>query len=239
MSPQPGTLHWELHLPPGDSQPPWLAELSAMRGQVLYADGRRPSFRLPDGSFADADPLDAYAYHLLARQADQVAGTCRLLPLASAPTCVTESLLVPELFEQLLRVLETPRVRMSEPSRWLVQWHYRKTKLAMQLAAGIWAVARWLGHERSFTMVGIRDGQDRMFLRVGAHLSPGIPVLSSDRFADELRCLYFDVGRPAEAFAGMVNQMGQILGLQRRARTRVPKSCEPAELLGDCPGSPG
>jgi hypothetical protein len=221
MSPDFETMHWELHPPPGDSQPAWLAELSVMRGQILYDQGRRPSFRLPDGSYADVDPLDAFAYHLLARTPTGIAGCVRLICLGSALTCVTESLLGPALFEELLRVLETPRERMSEPSRWMVQHDYRKTGLAMQVAAGIWAVAGWLGHQRCIAMVGIHEGRDRMFLAVGAKPVPGVPVLSSSRFADEMRCLYCDVAHPAGAFATTVEEMGLILGLHREGTLAI------------------
>ena len=60
-------IHWELHTPAGLTAPGWLEEISELRGRVLYESGRRPGFRRTDGRFADPDPRDMHAYHILAR----------------------------------------------------------------------------------------------------------------------------------------------------------------------------
>jgi hypothetical protein len=85
---------WKLYPPPivNSSTLDWLAELSEMRGRLLYAEGRRPAFRLSNGKFADDDGLDRYAYHLLAHAPSGLVGCGRLVSLAAVAKCATETL---------------------------------------------------------------------------------------------------------------------------------------------------
>ena len=197
------------------SAPQWLAELSEMRGRILFAEGRRPAFRLEDGSFADPDPLDAYAYHILARTPFGLAGCCRILSFATAPTSVTESILGPQ-FGQLLLKLGTTRAESCEGSRWLVAREYRAKATALRLVAGAWAVARWLGFKYIIGMVGTKDKQDCVLRRTGGRPVPGLATHTCKTFADELRALYFDVLHPAQPFSSLVDEMEALLGLKHR-----------------------
>src|ERR1700730_6100988 len=68
------SLRWQLKLPPQwkpnckdeSSSLDWLKNVSALRGKVLFDNGKRPAFRTPDGGFLDPDPIDVRAFHILA-----------------------------------------------------------------------------------------------------------------------------------------------------------------------------
>lgn len=213
-------LTWQLHLPPGEgidarlssSGYAWLAELTEMRGRVLYDGGRRPAFRLADGSFADPDPLDAYAYHLLARPSACLVGCCRVVPLASAQPCGTESLLGRERFNRLLLEIGATRAHTGEASRWIVVPEHRGPRVGLRLVAGMWAIFRWLGLQTVIAMVGTRDGQNRALMRIGGRPVPGLAPLPSHKFDDEILVLSFDVSRPAKSFAVLIDEMAAPLG---------------------------
>lgn len=211
-----GSLHWQLHAPPGDSEPAWLGELSEMRGRVLYADGRRPAFRQADGRFADVDPLDGFAYHLLARNPAGLAGCIRLLPLAESPACVTERVLGPERFQELLREIGTPVVRMSEASRWAVAPGQRRSTVGMRLIAGMWLVCRHLGHRVTIGLAGRREGQDQLLIRTGARPLDSIPPFALPQFADELQVLCFDLWKPAPTFETVMARMAEDLDVEQQ-----------------------
>ena len=116
------SLTWQLYPPPGVATPTpaWLVELSEMRGRVLYAEGRRPAFRLANGRFADPDPLDVYAYHLVAYAATGAVGCIRLVPLADLPECFSEHLVGHQAFAQALDALQMTRPQAVEGGRWMV-----------------------------------------------------------------------------------------------------------------------
>jgi hypothetical protein len=91
-----------------------------MRARVLYAKGRRPSFRLSNGTFADCDPLDMYAYHVIAHAQQGAVGCIRLVPLADATECITKEIVGTTLFNKALGDLGVSRCLAAECSRWIV-----------------------------------------------------------------------------------------------------------------------
>lgn len=224
MSKAMSFLTWELHLPLVEginnrrsaSGYEWLEELTEMRGRVLYNGGHRPDFLLVDGNFADPDPLDAYAYHLLARSSGCLVGCCRVVPLASAPSCITESLLGHQRLDRLLLEIGTTRAQTGEVSRWIVVPEYRCITLGLRLVAGTWAIGRWLGLQTGIAMVGTRDGQNRALMHIGGRPVPGLELLVSQKFDDELVVLSFDHSRPAKSFATLVDKMAALLELENQ-----------------------
>ncbi len=217
-------LSWHLQLPRKgltDSylSPPQcvsLDELSAMRGRSLYAGGRRPAFRLGEKGFADPDPLDPYAYQVLALRAGSVVGCCRLVPLASVSKCTVETLLGPKKFNQLLSDLETKPQHVGEAGRFLVVPEHRNRMLGFRLGAGLWATCRWLGLPTLIAAVGTRNHQDLIFMRAGGRPAPGLGIVPSEAFDDELRIFYFDISRPAKTLRPLIDEMTEVLKLERQ-----------------------
>jgi hypothetical protein len=216
---------WELHAAPADTQPRWLDEVSEMRGRVLYDGGRRPSFRLPDGRFADPDRLDRHAHHLLARVDGRLVGCVRVVPVNGA--CgLTEQLLGANHFATALRVLGVERSRTIEGGRWMVDPTCRASRLAALLAAGGVAVARALGFEVLLCPVGTRGRQDRLLARLGLQPVPELPLVQVPQLDDELRVMYVHAVRPPTHFCELMDMMGEEL----RLSSFVGPSMKVAEL---------
>jgi hypothetical protein len=70
------SLRIKVDRPGRDSQPGLLSAIRAFRAEVYYADGRRPSFRAPDGRFADPDDADLHAHHITCHDDDGVLVGC-------------------------------------------------------------------------------------------------------------------------------------------------------------------
>ena len=95
------SLSWHLRSPlqggsycAGRSLPDWLKEVRSLRGSVLFDNGRRRNFSTEEGRLFDADPIDLYAYHILAYDAMRLVGCVRVYPLISNGfSCVTEQIL--------------------------------------------------------------------------------------------------------------------------------------------------
>ena len=192
----------------------WLSEIQAMRGRVCYDHGHRPSFRLADGCYADADEKDPYCYHILVRSGGDIVGCSRVMPLAGSPVSMMESWFGTEPFERLIAEIGTTRDHICEASRWIVTPEFRGRGLGFHVVAASWAVARWLGMQTAFVSAGTRERQDRALIKMGAHPVMDLPLTHSSLFNDELRVLYFDVLKPADAMIHWIDRMTTMLGLE-------------------------
>lgn len=210
-------IHWELREPviPYEFTPDWLLELSEMRGRVLYSQGRRPAFRLSNGAFSDWNELDVLAYHLIARTQMEVVGCIRLVPLGSAPKCITEELVGKSLFNKALQNLQVSRDEAAECGRWIVVPEHRNTLLGMHLVAGIIAVGRQLRYRVLIGPTGIRDGQATLLARIGMQRLPNLPAVEVAQYDDELEFLYLDPCRTEQRFTRIVNEMATRLAQER------------------------
>lgn len=209
-------ITWKLYPPPGvtAATPDWLAELSAMRGRLLYAEGRRPAFRLANGRFADEDALDRDAYHLLAYAATGLVGCIRLVPLAAVARCVTETLVGSHPFQHALLILDVSRHQAAECGRWMVEPEYRSNSmLAMRLAAGIIALGRQLGHRILVGPTGTRDGQANLLMRIGMQPLPTLTPQTVPLYSDEFQFIYIDPRCASAKFMLLINQMAERLAL--------------------------
>jgi hypothetical protein len=216
MKNQTTPIIWKLYSPPvvTSSTLDWLAELSEMRGRLLYAEGRRPAFRLSNGKFADDDGLDRYAYHLLAYAATGLVGCGRLVSLATVARCVTETLVGSQPLHNALLALNVSRHQAAECGRWVVAPEYRRTSmLAMRLAAGIFAVARQLGHKIMVASTGTQDGQVSLLIRIGFQPLPTLAPLAVPLYSDELQFIYIDPHCASAKFTLLIKQMVERLAL--------------------------
>ena len=215
------SLTWQLYPPPGVATPTpaWLVELSEMRGRVLYAEGRRPAFRLANGRFADPDPLDVYAYHLVAYAATGAVGCIRLVPLADLPECFSEHLVGHQAFAQALDALQMTRPQAVEGGRWMVVPEYRHiSPLAINLAAGIIAVGRQLGYKILIGPTGTRDRQADFLIRIGMQAMPVLLPVPMPVYDDEIQFLYINPSCPNEKLGVLMNQMAERLALAHLAQ---------------------
>jgi hypothetical protein len=209
-------LSWKLYPPPvvTAAAPDWLAELSEMRGRLLYAEGRRPAFRLANGNFADDDALDRGAYHLLAYAATGLVGCVRLVPLATVAQCGTETLVGSQPWQNALLALHVSRHQVAECGRWIVAPEYRCTSmLAMRLAAGVIAIGRQLEHKILVAATGTRDGQANLLIRIGFQPLPTLAPLAVPLYSDEVQFIYINPRSASAKFTLLIDQMAEQLAL--------------------------
>ncbi len=180
-------------------------------GEVLYDEGRRPQFRHDDGTFADCDPLDLLAYHVLGRYAGELVGCIRFVGLADPVKSMTEQVLGRERFERMLTQLDSPREATADVGRWVVHPEFRRHRVALSLVAGCWSYLQELGFQTAIATVGTRAGQNAILRRTGLAPVPGVPPHLSRSFDDELCTMFATLNDPAPNFRGMVEQMGRRL----------------------------
>jgi hypothetical protein len=204
----PPSLTWHLRLPlwrssysEGHPLPDWLEDVRSLRGSILFDNGRRPHFRTEDGSFFDPDPIDLYAYHVLAYDSTRLVGCVRVYHLVpNGPLCVTEEILGEKAFSEILLNLGGQREETVEIGRWIVHPEFHTNGLTMslgaQLAAGsaalAIALANGLGvqHGIAVCSAGTEDRQDLMLARIGLTAVPGIEPVNCDDYNDNLRVMY-------------------------------------------------
>ena len=220
-------IDWELHKPSAAS-PTRLEEISELRGRVLYENGRRPAFRLPTGQFADPDPLDPYAYHIVAREGGNSIGCVRNVPVADGVRCLTERLLGAARFAEMLEGFGVERHRAVESSRWMVDPNFRSLRIGVLLAAGAVTAAHAFGFELLFCSVGTRDRQDRVLSRLGLRRVPELPVIPVPEYNDELCVMYIRPDRPPPHFAELMAEMDAELKLKPKAKPVDQRTAAPS-----------
>jgi GNAT acetyltransferase-like protein len=206
-------ITWELHKPAATS-PLRLDEISELRGRVLYENGRRPAFRLPTGHFADPDPLDQQAYHVVAQNCGKAIGCVRNVPITEDVTCITEQLLGRTRFAEMLSAFGVERKSAVECGRWIVEPDFRANRIGVLLAAGAVTTAHAFGFKLVFCSVGTRDKQDCILSRLGLRRVPALPLFPVPDFNDELCVMYIQPDRPMPHFAELMAEMDVKLKLK-------------------------
>jgi len=207
--------------------PDWLDEVRSLRAFVLFDDGRRPHFRTAAGHFADADPLDLNAEHILAYDGEELVGCIRTYRLReNGPRCVTEQILGARPFADLLDGLGVSRGNAVEISRWIVRPEYRANgRTGAQLAAAAAAaIVNALGdrarHRNTivFCTAGIGDGQDLTLARIGlGAASVSSQAIRADHYNDDVRVMYCtDIERLNPRFRRLMEDMAETLRLAAR-----------------------
>jgi Acetyltransferase (GNAT) domain len=225
------SLSWHLRSPlqgrsycAGRSLPDWLKEVRSLRGSVLFDNGRRRHFRTEEDRFFDADPIDLYAYHILAYDAMRLVGCVRVYSLVSNGfSCVTEQILGEKTFSEMLHKLGAQRTETVEIGRWIVHPAYRASgRPAVQLAAASAALAITLGNG-SLVQPGIvvcsagtGDRQDLMLARIGLTAVPTTEPIKCDEFEDKVRvmcCINTQQLNPR--FLRIMGEMAKTIGLTK------------------------
>jgi hypothetical protein len=234
-------LSWQLRCPPrdsmsgaGESSPEWLDEVRSLRGAALYDNGRRPKFKTEDGCYADSDPIDLDAWHVLAYAGDNLAGCVRVYPLAgNRPPCLTETLLGEKQFRETLLKLGSDRNNAIEIGRWVVDPALRAQNglapgIGVQLAASAGALALALVNQSeaanaiAIFAAGSQDNQYLMLSRLGLKTVSGIePVISTD-YDDVIRVMYCTRTQKLQRrFQRMMDAMANTMGIDQMLRISV------------------
>lgn len=209
----PAGLDWSVRPPPTPGEPPpdWLVRLREFRAEVLHADGLRPAYRLPDGTFADPDPGDLVAHHVLVRDADDLVGALRVIPLAATRAGFCERLVGSAGIEQLLAALDAQRADIGEASGWAVAPQRRSEALGPRvLAAGV-AVAQMLGLPTTVGAVGRRYGQLYRALAAGFCRAPGFDLVEVAALSDDLQLMFGRYEDLRPGFRSVVDQATEML----------------------------
>lgn len=187
-----------------ESIPRWLEESRALRGTVLFDDGRRPRFRRLGGGYDDPDPIDFYAWHMLAYHRSALVGCVRVYPITEdGPPSLTESILGTDKFTRMLASLGRQREQVIEIGRWVVDPAFRNggslaPGLGLELAAGAGALALALADQIEFGngvaifAAGTRDGQYLTLTRLGLKTVAGLPPVRSSEYNDFIQVLHCD-----------------------------------------------
>jgi hypothetical protein len=195
-------------------------ELTALRGRVFYAQGRRPQFLTANGEFADEDEHDSVAFHLIGSSGDQPVAACRLVRFPDVATTDFERRVGSEAIERIIGALRIGRGDVAELSRWVVDPRFRHAGLGAQLIAGMWALAAHLRTLVGVAWAGTRDGQARALVAMGGSPISGVERIKSEAWDDELQALSFELDRPAPRFQSWVARMRKRLGLREMSWAR-------------------
>ena len=188
-------------------------ELSALRGRVFYAEGRRPQFISANGEFADEDEQDFAAFHLIGSTGAVPVAACRMVRFRDVAMTDFERRVGSRVIEQVLGALQVGRGDAAEVSRWVVDPRFRQEGLGALLIAGMWVLAAHLRILAALAWAGTRDGQAHALMAMGGSPISGVTRIKSEAWDDELQALSFDPYRPATQFQSWVCRMGDRLKL--------------------------
>jgi hypothetical protein len=239
-------LSWQVRRPlrdsmngAGESSPKWLDEVRSLRGAALFDNGRRPKFKTGDGCYTDSDPIDPYAWHVLAYFSDRLVGCVRVYPLAgNSLPCLTETLLGEKQFRETLLSLGRHRNNAIEIGRWVVDPALRAQRslapgIGVQLAAAAGAIALALVNQSedvnaiAIFSAGSRDNQHRMLSRIGLREVSGIEPLISAEYDDVIRVMYCTKNQEIPPrFQRMMDAMAKGMGIDQMLRV-LAFDCSP------------
>jgi N-acyl-L-homoserine lactone synthetase len=198
------------HLPP--IGPPTTApQIAEFRARVLFDEGRRPSFRKVEGTYADADPLDAFAFHVVVRSEGEIIGCIRANPTSVEPPSSMAALLGPALLAHVLSSLRVDRSDCWDGGRWAVDPRRQRAALGGELACAAMAVARQLGGRRLVGVAGVRQRQADLLVSLGAEYVVACPAIEAKALDDELRVVAFDLDHVHPASAARIEAAAVIL----------------------------
>jgi N-acyl-L-homoserine lactone synthetase len=209
----PPSLEWSWHQACGvHAEPPaWLTELRQLRGRVLFDNGRRPEFGQDGRRFGDPDESDLHSAHVVARCRGAVVGCVRLTPIMGAVRSVTEQTIGSAKLEALLAAVGAEPSEVIEHGRWIVDHAYKHLGTGLYLMCASFALAYKLGFPCSVATAS-RDVVP-LLERAGARRAPGLPLVRSELFNDEVAILYGDQRQYSPAILAQFERMAKRMGL--------------------------
>ena len=233
-------VSWQLHCPlrdvisgAGDSRPDWIDEVRSLRAATLFDNGRRPHFMAGDGCYADPDPIDFHAWHVLAYAGERLVGCARVYPLdGGGPPCLTETLIGEDQFAQMLRRMGKNRNNTIEIGRWVVDPTFRTGNslapgIGVLLAAGAGALAFALAGQSedgnnavAMFSAGSRDKQYLVLSRLGLKSVSGIDPIVSTEYDDVIRVMCCtDTQELQPRFRRLMDAMAEAIRLEQMLPT--------------------
>lgn len=148
--------------------------IRAFRAEVYFADGGRPSFRGPDGRFADPDEADLHSYHIVCRdQNGVIAGCLRLGRADLLGFSAVRARLGPEGAAHLLGELGIGPAQLFEGAGLAVTVTRRLQGVAAALVLAALALARHVQRPVIWATAGEGEGQYRVLTGLGFRVLPG------------------------------------------------------------------
>ena len=207
-----GDICWHVHPPAWDGTvPDWLAALRTFRAEVLHAEGLRPSFRGPDGSYHDEDPVDPFAHHVVATVGGALVASLRVVPLATSRDGVCERVFGTAVLEKVLAGLGVDRSQVWEGSGWAVEPGRRGAAMGARVLAAGSAVAAALGLDTAIGASGTRYGQLYRILSAGYRRAPGVAPVVAEAFADDIQLVHGKLHELRPGFQVLVAQAADLL----------------------------
>jgi hypothetical protein len=211
------SLTWKLYEPPGGVTD-WLNELREMRARSYHAEGC-PGFRLPNGIYADPDPLDSLTHHLAILKDVEAVGGIRLACLGEVWPCLSEKILGEdhEKLQKSLEQLNISRENVGELSRWAIAEAYQNDRWGMSLVGGIIALARVKGHRAVIGSASTRKTRCKpkspadMWIKIGARPMPHLEIREVPEYNDRVQFLCLDLDKVDPGFERLVNKMAVLL----------------------------
>ncbi|MFF3313597.1 hypothetical protein [Streptomyces sp. NPDC002952] len=187
-----------------------LQDLRAFRAEILYAAGRRPEFRAPDGRFVDTHILDHGAYHLTVHPDPSMppSGYIRLAPSVLTSHFQTRALLGEDRFIALLATHEMAQSGVFEHSRLVVAEDARGAGLGILMNAAAIASARALGAAGMVGICGMDDGQHHLQQRFGFTICPDTEHYST-YYQDHVCVISRQIGNMNDEHEDLVHQLHQ------------------------------
>jgi hypothetical protein len=206
---------------PAGADPTQLAELSAFRGRILYANGRRPGFVTPSGTYIDDDPLDFDSFHITVRTRGQIVGCIRLRPLPQHSRTLFAPIMGEAELGAFLADLGVARRDCLEARGLTAEPSRRGASLGTKLMLGCWILGRSLGKRLVLGAVGTRDGQSKLMAHIGAQLIPGTAPVFASEFDDALQAMYLDLDHPPATLQSDMDRVAGRLNLSGMTRAHV------------------
>lgn len=218
----------------------WMDQLSKLRGELFYDEGRRPAFLNASGEYEDIDEFESISTHILTYAKEQLIGAVRFLPLkASAYRCIASTIAGHDKFKVILQALFPSLANLVELNRLVVHKDYHDCRLGIYLCAAVFVLADDLNYS-PVANGNIHVLSSFHLKHLGGVLFPKYAGPYSSRLYNdnEIYFLYFDKKRYSDFFIRHMEKMRTIipfemieenLGLERadRVKAREPVD-EPA-----------
>lgn len=214
---------WEIKaLSPGDGYEPWMQELSQLRGEIFYDQGRRPSFLNASGEYEDRDEFDSISTHILVYDEQKLQqgmlqrkliGAIRFLPLAaSSYYCISSTIAGHDKFKMIIKTLFPSPENLVEINRLVVHKDYHDYRVGVYLCAAVLILADDL-HYHPIANGNVEVLNNFYLKHSGGVLYPRYagPYSSSYYNDNEIYFLYVDKNRYTTFFKRQMETMRNII----------------------------
>ncbi|MER5627841.1 GNAT family N-acetyltransferase [Streptosporangium sp. NPDC002544] len=168
----------------------WLEAVRRFRAWVLYDNGSRPSFRVADTDYVDAQSLDLGSYHLIAylEGGTEIVGCARLAPPGLAPRFQTRCHLGDREYADMLANMQVPAASVFEAGRLATAPELQGQGLGSWMVNAVVAAGHALGASLLLSTSGTGQGQHLLFGRLGWQAFPDTDKFSA-HYQDTVRVI--------------------------------------------------